>query len=174
MYNYYMLRIALNAEQVTTLFEMRRDASLEPAERDRVEMVALAHAGWSVGKIAAHLGYCAETVRRLFRRFPAEGWTVIRHRAPGPAPDEARRQTVETALRTLLGQDRTWTARQLAEALGDRGICLSARQVRRYLRRLDAGWHRTKRTVAHRQDPVRVAEASAALALFANTRKQAS
>ena len=167
-----MVRIRLTEEQVAELAALRRDHRLRPAERDRVEMVALSAAGWSVSRIAAHLGYSAETVRRLFRRFRSEGWATIRHQAPGPAPDVARRQQVETALRALLDQARTWTAGQLAEALAEQGIRLSARQVRRHLRRLDAGWYRTKRSVTHRQDPARVAQASEELAVFANRPKQ--
>ena len=168
-----MLRITLTSEQAAALPGWRRDPTLSPAERDRVEMVALSAAGWPVPRVAAHLGYCAETVRRLFRRFATEGWAAIRHEAPGPAPDEGRRQRMEAVLRRLLAQPRTWTAGQLAEALPAEGIRLSARQVRRYLRRLDAGWRRTKRTLRHKQDPARVARAKATLALFANGRKQA-
>jgi transposase len=169
-----MLRIMLTDERAADLARLRRDSSLSPADRDRVEMVALSAAGWPVARIAAHLGYCAETVRRLFRRFPAVGWGAVRHAAPGPAPDLARRAAVETAVRALLEQERTWTAGQLAEALAERGIRLSARHLRRYLRRLDAGWHRTKRGVAHRQDAAQAAAASAELAVFANRRERAS
>ena len=169
-----MLRIVLTDEQTAELARLRRDDGLRPAERDRVEMVALSAAGWPVARIAAHLAYCAETVRRLFRRFPMEGWGAVRHQVPGPAPDAARRAAVETAVRTLLGQARTWTAGQLAEALAAQGIALSARQVRRYLRRLDAGWYRTTRSGKHRQDPEQAAAASAELADFANEQKRAS
>lgn len=161
-------------EQAAELARLRRDEGLRPAERDRVEMVALSVAGWPVGRIAAHLGYHAETVRRLFRRFPTDGWGAIRHAPPGPGPDAARRARVEEAVRALLGQERTWTAGQLAEALAAAGIALSARQVRRYLRRLDAGWYRTQRSVRHRQDLEKAAAASAELAVFANGRQRAS
>lgn len=151
----------------------RRDSSLKPAERDRVEMIALSAAGWSVAQIATHLEYSVETVRRLFRRFPSEGWSVVRHEAPGPSPDVERRQKVEAALEALLRQERTWTAGQLAEALGQQGIKLGTRQVRRYLGRI-ALWRRTKRTLSHKQDPERVARAKETLALLANELKQAS
>src|ERR671924_1628098 len=104
-----MLRIKLSDEQAADLAKLRRDATLRPAERDRLEMLALSAAGWPVARIAAHLGYCAETVRRLFRRFPTAGWGAVRHAAPGPAPDQPRRTAVEAALRPLLAQARTWT-----------------------------------------------------------------
>ena len=167
-----MLKIKLTDEQARELARWRRDASLKPAERDRVEMIALSDLGWPVARIASHLGYSIETVRRLFRRFPSEGFLAVRHEAPGPAKDEERRRQVEGALEKLLRQERTWTAGQLADALRGEGIELSARQVRRYLGRL-ASWRRTKRSLSHKQDPEKVARAKETLALLANERKQA-
>lgn len=166
-----MLKIRLTDEQATELSRWRRDSSIKPAERDRVEMLALSDSGWPVAKIAHHLGYSIETVRRLFRRFPTEGFEAIRHEAPGPSKDEERRKQVETALDKLLREERTWTAGQLADALRGEGIVLSARQVRRYLGRL-ASWKRTKRSLSHKQDPERVARAKETLALLANEPKQ--
>jgi len=167
-----MLKIKLTDEQATELARWRRDASLKPAERDRVEMIALSDSGWPVARIASHLGYSIETVRRLFRRFPKEGFLAVRHEAPGPAKDEERRRQVEGALEKLLRQERTWTAGQLAEALRGEGIELSARQVRRYLGRVGS-WRRTKRSLSHKQDPEKVARAKETLALLANELKQA-
>src|ERR671936_3216875 len=112
-----MLHITLTADQQTELQSLRRDPTLRPADRDRVEMLALSAAGWPVGRIAEHLGYHPETVRRLFRRFPAAGLAGVRHQPPGPGPDLERRRRVEAALTRLLSQPRTWTAAQLAEAL---------------------------------------------------------
>src|SRR5690349_20996643 len=109
-----MLRIALSPEQQAELQALRRDRSLAPAERDRMEMLALSAADWPVAAIAAHLGRHPETVRRLFRRFPAEGLAAVRQEPPGPPPDVGRRTAVEGALRALLGQGRTWTSAQLA------------------------------------------------------------
>ncbi len=163
----------LSGGQARELTVRRRDPSLKPAERDRVEMLALSASGWLVAKIASHLGYSVETVRRLFRRFPTEGWAAVRHQAPGPAPDVERRQQIEQALEALLRQDRTWTAGQLAEVLTKQDVKLSARQLRKYLSRL-ALWRRTKRTLRHKQDPQRVARAKETLALLTNEQRQAS
>jgi len=61
-------------------------------------------------------------------------------------------------LSELLAQERTWTARQLADALGaDVGI--GHRQTRRYLALLKAGYRRTAQTVGHKQDPAKVERA---------------
>jgi len=168
-----MLRIKLDAAGVDGLQALRRDKTLKPAERDRVEMMALSAAGWKVREIARHLGYCEETVRRVFRQYRAEGMKALRYELPGPEPDLERRGQVESALGELLAESRTWTAAQLSGALRDRGIYLSARQTRRYLGRV-ATWRRVKRSVEHKQDLEKAEKAREDLALFANGPKQES
>jgi putative transposase len=158
-----MLRLRLTADDRDAVQALRRDPRLTPAERDRVEMVCLADAGWGAPRIAAHLGYNPVTVRRLLKRFPDSGVAGLRRRPPGPPPDTMRREQVEAALGTLLDQDRTWTAAQLAAALADAGIRLSPRQTRKYLGRI-AAWRRTARTLRHKQDLAKVERANAVLA----------
>ena len=97
--------------------------------------------------------------RDRFRRC----WLASVPGRPGPAPDAARRDRVLGLLRELLGQDRTWTSAQLAEALAGRGVRLGGRQVRRHLRSLGAGYRRTAPTVRHKQDPAKRARAEAVL-----------
>ena len=158
-----MLRLRLTDEERAAVQALRRDGTLTPAERDRVELVCLADAGWGAPAIAAHLGYNPVTVRRLLRRFPQTGVAGLRRRSPGPPPDTARRTQVEAALNALLDRDRTWTAAQLAAALAEEvGIMLSARQTRKYLGRI-AAWRRTVRTLRHKQDPAKVERAKAVL-----------
>src|SRR6059058_373438 len=129
---------------------LRHDPTLHPAERDRIEMLLLSDAGWSPPRIAVHLGVCAKTVRMVVTGFAETGLAGIRHKRPGPPPDTAKRERITTALTALLGEDRTWTAAQLAAALGEQGLPLSPRQTRKYLRPL-AGWRRTAHSLKHRQ-----------------------
>lgn len=158
-----MLRLRLTPDQHDAVQALRRDRTLTPTERDRVEMVCLADAGWGAPAIAAHLRYNPVTVRRLLKRFPDTGVPGLRRRPPGPPPDSARRAVVDAALATLLDRDRTWTAAQLAAALGDEyGIALSSRQTRKYLGR-SAAWRRTVRTLRHKQDPEKVERAKTVL-----------
>ena len=157
-----MLRLRLTPDQRAAVQALRRDRTLTPAERDRVEMVCLADAGWGAPAIAAHLKYNPVTVRRLLKRFPDSGVAGLRRKPPGPPPDAARRERVEAALGALLDQDRTWTAAQLAAALADADIRLSARQTRKYLGRL-AAWRRTARTLRHKQDPAKAERAKQVL-----------
>jgi transposase len=127
-------------------------------------MVLSSDAGWSAPRIATHLGYCGHTVRGILRDFNARGTAALYPGKPGPAPDTAKREQVTGHLRQFLGEDRTWTAGQLAEALRPHGVRLGPRQVRRYLRGLQAGYRRTASTLEHKQDPAKVARARQVLA----------
>jgi len=142
---------------------LRHDKTLTPAERDRVEMLLLSDAGWSPPRIAAHLGVCAKTVRLVVTGFGQTGLAGIRRKRPGPAPDHTRQEQLTQALTALLEQERTWTAAQLAAALGEQGLPLSTRQTRKYLGRI-AAWRRTVHSLHHRQEPDRVARARRHLA----------
>lgn len=161
-----MIHVTLTPDQRDALQALRRDSTLTPSERDRVEMVLLSATSWSPPAIATHLGYCAASVRRILRQFLAQGIAGLRRKRPGPPPNTARRYRVEAALSDLLAQERAWTAAQLATALGQEGIQLSPRQVRRYLRQMDARYRRTARTLRQKQDPKRVARAQRTLAVL--------
>jgi putative transposase len=156
-----MLRIHLTDTQRSELQALRR-SDLPATARDRLEMVFLSDAGWSPPKIAGHLGRHPHTVRAALKGFGGRGTKSFYPDAPGPAPDHVLRAKVTGQLATLLGQDRTWTARQLAEALGP-DIGIGHRQTRRYLALLKAGYRRTAQTVGHKQDPKKVERAEVVL-----------
>jgi transposase len=147
-----MIRIHLDDATRSQLNALRR-TDLPPPARDRIEMVALSDAGWSPPRIAAHLGYHHQTVRNRLRDFAGRGGDALFPGRPGPVPDAERRREVTEALQELLQQERTWTSRQLGEALHERGIDIGPRQVRRYLASLGAGYRRTAMTLKHKQDP---------------------
>ena len=75
----------------------------------------------------------------------------------------ARRNRVAEELTRLLAEERTWTSRQLGHALAERGIALGARQVRRHLKRIKAGYRRTASTLKHKQDPAKAERAGRVL-----------
>jgi transposase len=169
-----MRRTTLTEEQRASLQAARHDRTLTPHERDRVEMLLLSAAGWSPPRIAMFLACATKTVRQLLDRFPSEGLDALRRKRPGPPPNGARREQITATLRVLLAQDRTWTAGQLTAALGEHGIRLGTRQVRRYLRGMDARYKRTVRTLAHKQDPARVATARQTLGALKRGQKRAA
>jgi len=154
-----MLRTSLSDFQRIELQALRR-SDLPAVARDRLEMVLMSAAGWSPPNIAAHLGRHPHTVRAALKGFAARGTAAFYPDAPGPDPDHARRAAVTGKLADLLGQDRTWTARQLADALG---VGIGHRQTRRYLGLLKAGYRRTAQTVGHKQDPAKVERAGRVL-----------
>jgi putative transposase len=153
-----MIRIQLDTTTRDELQAMRRQY-LPAKVRDRLEMVLLADAGWNAARIAGHLGYNYRTALNLLKDFRDRGRDALTPRRNGPAPDVARRDRVADRLRDLLGEDRTWTSAQLAEALQAKGITLSARQVRRHLRGIKSGYRRTASTVKHKQDPAKARRA---------------
>ena len=157
-----MLRTLLSDSQRADLLALRR-TDLPAVARDRLEMVLMSAAGWSPPRIAEHLGRHPHTVRSALKGFAARGTTAFDPDTPGPDPDYARRAQVAGRLTDLLGQDRTWTSRQLAEALGP-AIGIGHRQTRRYLAVLKAGYRRTAQTVGHKQNPEKVRQAERVLA----------
>jgi transposase len=157
-----MIHIRLDETTRQELQDLRRQ-DLPAKVRDRLEMVRLADAGWKPARIAAYLGYGYRTVLNVLHDFQDHGRDALTPRRPGPAPDLARRQQVIDLLRSLLAQERTWTARQLSEALAPHGVRLGPRQLRRYLGHLGAGYRRTASTLKHKQDPARAAHAAGVL-----------
>jgi len=153
-----MIRTQLDDATRDELQALRREP-LPPKVRDRIEMVILSDAGWSAPRIAQHLGYCGQTVRDLLRAFLARGLDALYPFRPGPAPDTARRDRVAEELARLLAEERTWTSRQLSQALAERGVSLGPRQVRRHLKRIKAGYRRTASTLKHKQDPAKAERA---------------
>jgi len=169
-----MLRITVTPDHRAAAQAARRDPTLTPLERDRVEMVLLSAEGWRPPAIAQHLDYHAATVRHALKAYLARGLPGLWHQRPGPPPDTARRAQVTQALDRLLDQPRTWTAAQLAHALQAEGIRLSPRQTRRYLQGMGAKWRRTVRSLRHKQDPAKVARAKGVLALLGKGRPRGS
>src|SRR5262245_1516934 len=127
-----MIHIQLDHTTRAELQSLRR-TELASVARDRLEMLCLSDAGWSPPRIATHLGYDPQTVRKVLHGWRQRGRAILYPHNPGPPPDTARRGTILGHLSDLLGQDRTWTSSQLAEALRPHGLRLGGRQVRRYL-----------------------------------------
>src|SRR4051812_46906015 len=110
-----MIRVLLDDVSRVRLRALRD--SLAGTARDRLEMVLLSDAGWSAPRIARHLSCHPHTARAALTGYRDRGAAALTPRRPGPPPDVAKRQQVGGRLAALLGQDRCWTSRQLAEAL---------------------------------------------------------
>jgi transposase len=167
-----MIRIQLDDMTRDELHRLRH-TNLSATARDRLEMILLSAAGWSPPRIAQHLGCHPHTARAVLKGYRDRGAAALQAQRPGPPPDQQRRQSVTERLTTLLGQERTWTSRQLAEALRPE-IVLSPRQVLRYLAWLKARYRRTAPTVRHKQDPAKAARAKQVLAGLKKKRRPAA
>ncbi len=73
-----MYRITVTEEQRCALRERTRQRSLAPSTRDRLEMVRLSDAGWSVPRIARYLGQHEQTVRAWIKAFLCKASRSVR------------------------------------------------------------------------------------------------
>lgn len=70
-------RVALSDEQRHALRQRTRQVGLAPSIRDRLEMVRLTDAGWSVPHIARQLGQREQAVRAWIKAFLRGGFVVL-------------------------------------------------------------------------------------------------
>lgn len=150
-----MFQVSLNEEQRAELRRRTRESRVSPAVRDRLEMVRLSDAGWSVPRIAQHLGAHDQTVRRYVKAYLTEGFDGLAPRPHPGRPSRIRVADLEAVEQLLDETDRTWTAPQLVAWLeAERGVSLCRDHLGRLLRRRGFRWKRTKQSVAHkRKDP---------------------
>src|SRR5579859_7474435 len=159
-----MYHITLTEEQRRELQARTHQAGLAPSTRDRLEMVRLSDAGWSVPRIARHLGQHEQTVRTWIKAFLAGGFAALPNKPRGGKQSALTAPLLEGVRAEVATGTRTWTAAQLADWVADRhGVRLSADRVRLHLRRAGISWQRTSRTLRHKQDPAEVAERQAVL-----------
>jgi transposase len=159
-----MYRIRLSEEQRQAVRARTRQAGLAPSTRDRLEMVRLSDAGWSVPRIARHLGQHEQTVRSWIKAFLAGGFDALPNKPRGGKTSALTAPLLERVRTDLAAGTRTWTAAQLADWIAaQHGVRLSADRVRIHLRRARISWQRTSRTLRHKQDPDEVAEREAVL-----------
>ena len=159
-----MYRIALTDEQRHELRARTRQAGLAPSTRDRLEMVRLSDAGWSVPRIARHLGQHEQTVRTWIKAFRAGEFEALPNKPRGGKESALSAPMLESVRAEVARGTRTWTAAQLADWVAEHhGVRLSAERLRLHLRRAKISWQRTSRTLKHKQDPAEVAAREAVL-----------
>jgi transposase len=159
-----MYRITLTDEQRRELRERTREVGLAPSTRDRLEMVRLSDAGWSVPHIARHLGQHEQTVRTWIKAFRAGGFAALPNKPRGGKESALSAPILESVRVEVARGTRTWTAAQLADWVAEHhGVRVSPDRLRIHLRRAQISWQRTSRTLKHKQDPDEVAEREAVL-----------
>jgi len=159
-----MYRVTLTDEQRQVLQHHTRQRGIAPSTRDRLEMIRLSDAGWSVPTIAHHLGQHEQTVRAWIKVFLARGFDALPNKPRG-GKHSALTPAILEAVRSELARDhRTWTAAQLGEWIAKQyGVRLSTGRLRINLKRATLSYQRTSRSLKHKQKPEEVAEKRVAL-----------
>lgn len=153
-----MYSVRLTSEEQWELIRRTREAGIMPRTRDRLEMVRLSDAGWSIPKIAVHLRIHEHRVRYWIKRYLAEGFDGLPdQRHPGKT-SALTAEMMASIKEEIAKAERTWTARQLSEwTEAKHGVRRSPEQLSRLLKRERIVFKRTGRGLKHKQKPEEVA-----------------
>ena len=154
-----MYYVTLTEDERVELNRRSHLRSIAPRTRDRLEMVRLCDAGWSVPQIARHMGQHSETVRFWIKAFLTSGFDGLEYRSP-----VGQTSTLTAAMLSDLREEvgkgrRTWTAGQAAHWISERhGVALSPGRVSVHLKRAGLSRQRSGPDLTHKQKPEEVAE----------------
>lgn len=147
-----MYRVTLSPAEQQELRTRSHDRTIDPHTRDRLEMVRLSDAGWSIPRIARHLQCHQATVRRHIKAFLAHGFDILPDKPRSGRPPRITEADLQAIDALLEAGDRTWTTRQLVAWLAtNRGVTIHPDYLRRLLRRRRISWKRTVTSVAHKR-----------------------
>jgi putative transposase len=154
-----MYRVSLTDVQRQELLRRAHAPGVMPRTRDRLEMVRLSDAGFSIPKIAAHLQISEKRVRHYIKAFLTAGFDALPDR-PHLGQSSALTPAMEEALRKQMRQEqRTWTAAQVADWVAQQfGLRLTPDYLARRLKRARIAYKRTGRTLHHKQNSEEVAQ----------------
>ena len=159
-----MYRITLDEAARQELQQRTRLPNLARRTRDRLEMVRLSDAGWSIPKIARHLHFHGQTVRTWIKVYLDKGFEALEDK-PHQGQASAITQDMLAQVRQWMQEgQRTWNASQVAAQVTQQlGLRRSPQQWRRLLRREGLSYKRTRRDLHHKQKPEQVAQKRAQL-----------
>jgi transposase len=131
-----MYRVQLTDAQRDELQRRAHAPRVMPRTRDRLEMVRLSDAGFSIPQIARHLRISEKRVRHYIKAFLSEGFDALPDR-PHPGQPSALTPAMVAALREALRQgERTWTAPQIPAWVEEQfGVRLDADWLGKQLQR---------------------------------------
>ena len=150
-------RVRLTAEQRVEWHRRWWAPGTTARERERLEILRQSARDRSVPWIAEQVGLHHETVRRVVKRFLAEGFAGLADRPRSGRPPtltEADLVAVEALLDHAATIGETWTTPRLGTWLAEtRQVHVNAEYLGARLRQRDFRWKRTKRSVRHKRDP---------------------
>jgi len=147
-----MIIVRLNPAQREELKTRTREKRVAPQSRDRLEMVRLSDAGWSVPHIARHLGCHEQTVRKYVKAFLIGSFGQLPDRPRPGRPPVVKAEHLDAMERMIDESTRTWTTPQLVEWLRqDYGVSICPDHLSRLLHKRRFRWKRTKSSLKHKQ-----------------------
>ena len=152
-------RIELTEEEDMKLREVEQNPHLRAKVRLRAQVLRLSNRGSNMAQIASYTGRSPTSVARDLDRWTQRGLEGL---ADGAAPGNPPRVTEEAReyMRRRLGEERTWNATQLAEALEERfGLAVTPEAVRQHLLSMGYSWKRTRYAPSKEPDPEEEREA---------------
>jgi transposase len=162
-----MYQVRLSDEQRRELQRRAHAPDVMPRTRDRLEMVRLSDAGFTLPWIARHLDHSEVRVRYWIQQFLAGGFDALPDQ-PHPGQTSALTPEILAAVQAEMAQSpQAWTARQIADWVAERyGTRRSPRQVSRMVARAKQSYKRTQRGLKQKQNPEQVAQKKAELAVL--------
>lgn len=110
-----MYHVHFDDEARQELNRRAHQPEIAPRTRDRLEMLRLSDAGWSIPKIANHLECHEHTVRHWIKVFLLDGFDALVD-PPRPGKPSGITQDILAAVRTWIEKaDRIWSAGQIAQ-----------------------------------------------------------
>lgn len=153
-----MYRVTLTDQQRLELHRRAHTRDVAPNVRDRLEMLRLADKGWSIPKIALHLGQHEQTVRYWIKAFLAADFDALHDKPHGGKSSELTPAMMEALIGHIRASQQTWTAPQLAAWVAEQyQVHLSPGRLRVHLKRADLSYKRTSRSLKHKQKTEEVA-----------------
>jgi transposase len=153
-----MYRVHLTEAQQAELQRRTHQPGVMPRTRDRLEMVRLADAGFSIPHIARLLRISEKRIRHYIKAFLADGFDALPDR-PHPGQPSALTKAMEEAIRQeVRKEETTWSASQLADWLDQQfGVRLGPDWLTKRLKQAGIVYKRTSRSLKHKQNPEAVA-----------------
>jgi transposase len=127
-------------------------------------MLRLAHAGWSIPRIARHFDLTESRVRHWVKAFLSGGFAALENKK-SPGPKRKLTPEIVERLKQVVGQDgRTWTAPQVMDWLqAEYGLSVNRTWLCEVMNQNGMRYKRTTRHVGHEQTPEQVAQKKADL-----------
>ncbi len=136
--------LSLSHEEDEQLRRFEQSEHLRPKVQLRAQVMRLNAAGWSRRRIAQHTGRTYGTICQDLKR-----WHERRVEGLADAPATNQPEKLTQAMRDLilekLQEERTWTCRQLVEAVENRfAVAVSVEAMRKRVLELGYCWKRTR------------------------------